>query len=88
MITGSHNPPEFNGFKICIGNDTIYGEQIQELRKIMESGKYSTGSSLSQSLDISSEYDNYLFNHTKISRKIKVVVDGGNGSGVFLLFPF
>ena len=40
MITGSHNPPEFNGFKICIGQDTIYGEQIQELRKIMERGEY------------------------------------------------
>ena len=52
MITGSHNPPEFNGFKICIGQDTIYGEQIQDLRKIMESGKYSAGSSLSRTQNI------------------------------------
>ncbi len=41
MITGSHNPPEFNGFKICIGYDSIHGQQIQELRKIMEAGNYS-----------------------------------------------
>ena len=38
MITGSHNPPEFNGFKISIGRDTIYGESIQEIRRIIEQG--------------------------------------------------
>ena len=36
MITGSHNPSEFNGFKLCVGNDTIYGEEIQKLKRIME----------------------------------------------------
>lgn len=36
MITGSHNPAEFNGFKLCVGNETIYGEEIQKIRKIME----------------------------------------------------
>jgi phosphomannomutase/phosphoglucomutase len=36
MITGSHNPSEFNGFKLCVGKDTIYGEEIQKLRRIME----------------------------------------------------
>jgi phosphomannomutase/phosphoglucomutase len=87
MVTGSHNPPEFNGFKICIGYDTIYGEQIQELRKIMESGSYSTGSASSQCHDISTVYENYLFAHTKISPKIKIVVDGGNGVGGYFALP-
>ena len=87
MVTGSHNPPEFNGFKICIGYDTIYGEQIQELRKIMESGSYSTGSASAQCRDISAVYEDYLFTHTKISPKIKVVVDGGNGVGGYFALP-
>jgi len=81
MITGSHNPPEFNGFKICIGNDTIYGDNIQKLRKIMEIGKYSAGSAFSSFQDITAAYQNYLFDNVKITRKIKVAVDAGNGVG-------
>jgi phosphomannomutase/phosphoglucomutase len=87
MITGSHNPPEFNGFKICIGNDTIYGEKIQELRKIMESGQYSTGIASSALQDITAIYQNYIFNNVKITRKIKVVVDAGNGVGGHFALP-
>ena len=81
MITGSHNPPEFNGFKICIGNDTIYGENIQKLRKIMEIGQYSAGCASSSFQDITAAYSNYLFDNVKITRKIKVAVDAGNGVG-------
>ena len=87
MITGSHNPPEFNGFKICIGHSTIYGQQIQELRKIMKSGKYSKGSASSRIQDISMDYENYLFDNIKIKRKIKVVVDAGNGVGGLFALP-
>ncbi|NTW76517.1 MAG: phosphomannomutase/phosphoglucomutase [Syntrophaceae bacterium] len=87
MITGSHNPPEFNGFKICIGNDTIYGEQIQELRKIMEGGQYSTGIASSALQDITAAYQNYIFDNVKITRKIKVAVDGGNGVGGHFALP-
>lgn len=87
MITGSHNPPEFNGFKICVGHSTIYGEQIQELRKIMESGKYAKGHATARRKDISSDYANCLFAGVKIKRKIKVVVDGGNGVGGHFAIP-
>ena len=87
MITGSHNPPEFNGFKICVGHSTIYGEQIQELRKIMESGRYAKGKFTAGRKDISSDYANCLFAGVKIKRKIKVVVDGGNGVGGHFAIP-
>lgn len=87
MITGSHNPPEFNGFKICIGNDTIYGDQIQELRKIMERGEYSTGPASTQIQDISSNYEDYLCKNVSINRKVKVVLDAGNGVGGKFALP-
>lgn len=87
MITGSHNPPEFNGFKICIGNDTIYGEQIQELRKIIESGKYSTGRANTQNKDISKAYEDYLFTNVTVNKKLKIIVDAGNGVGGLFSLP-
>ena len=87
MVTGSHNPPEFNGFKICIGNDTIYGSDIQELRKIMQSAQYETGLGSCGRLDISDAYKNYLFEHISIDKRLKVIVDGGNGVGGYFALP-
>jgi phosphomannomutase / phosphoglucomutase len=87
MVTGSHNPPEFNGFKICIGPDTIYGEEIQELRKIMEGNQYMTGEGSYQAQDIAQAYENYLFGNVKIGKKLKIVVDGGNGVGGMFALP-
>ncbi|PKN20727.1 MAG: phosphomannomutase [Deltaproteobacteria bacterium HGW-Deltaproteobacteria-6] len=87
MITGSHNPPEFNGFKICIGYDSIHGLEIQELRKIMESQSYSAGNGTSRSEDITDAYQNYLFDHVKISKKLKLVLDAGNGVGGKFALP-
>ena len=87
MITGSHNPPEFNGFKICIGYDSIHGQQIQELRKIMETENYSSGKGAAHFQDITEVYQNYLFDHIKISENLKVVVDAGNGVGGQFALP-
>jgi phosphomannomutase/phosphoglucomutase len=87
MVTGSHNPPEFNGFKICIGNDTIYGAQIQELRKIMEKEDYVHGSATSSQEDIAASYQEYLFQNVKIKRGINLVIDGGNGVGGHFTLP-
>ena len=87
MVTGSHNPPEFNGFKICVGPDTIHGEDIQKLRIIMEAGRYASGSGTLGRRDIANEYREYLFNHVTIQGGLKVVVDAGNGVGGFFGIP-
>ena len=86
MITGSHNPPEYNGFKICIGTDTIYGQDIQALRKIMESGQYASGEGNVRQEDISRPYEDYLFNNVTIN-KLNIVLDAGNGVGGLFALP-
>jgi phosphomannomutase/phosphoglucomutase len=81
MVTGSHNPPDFNGFKICIGPDTIYGDQIQALRKIIESENYAAGEGTYKRQGINGEYEDYLFEHVQLKPELKIVLDGGNGTG-------
>jgi phosphomannomutase/phosphoglucomutase len=87
MVTGSHNPPEFNGFKICIGPDTIYGDQIQELRKIMEKAQYPSGNGKISHQDITRSYQDDLVNNVKVRPGLKVVVDAGNGVGGLFALP-
>ncbi|MBM4312731.1 MAG: phosphomannomutase/phosphoglucomutase, partial [Deltaproteobacteria bacterium] len=87
MITGSHNPPDFNGFKICIGPDTIYGDDIQELKRIIESGDFASGHGSARREDITRRYQDYLFSHVDIKEGLKVVLDGGNGVGGFFALP-
>ncbi|MEW6721456.1 MAG: phosphomannomutase, partial [Thermodesulfobacteriota bacterium] len=80
MITGSHNPPEFNGFKLCIGLGSIYGEMIQELRRIIEAGKFRRGEGKLERREIVPEYRKFVAANLSIPRKLKVVVDAGNGT--------
>ena len=87
MVTGSHNPPDFNGFKICIGPDTIYGEEIQELRRIIEGGSFANGSGTYAKSDISAAYEEYIFGHVRVKQGIRIVLDGGNGVGGFFALP-
>jgi len=87
MITGSHNPPDFNGFKICIGPDTIHGSEIQQLRTIMEKGIYERGSGTAEERDVVTPYHDYLFENLSINEGISIVVDGGNGVGGHFALP-
>lgn len=81
MVTGSHNPPEYNGFKICVGKGTLHGADIQELRKLMEEDvSVSSPQGQLESLDIFPAYLDFLCTDVKISRPLKIVVDSGNGA--------
>ena len=81
MITGSHNPPEFNGFKVCVGKDAIYGEEIQHVREIIAKRDYIQGEGSLAQYDIIPDYHRYILSNIQVNRAIKVVVDAGNGTG-------
>ena len=81
MITASHNPPQFNGFKVWSGNSTIYGQQIQDILALMRSGQFAKGSAIAAYHDIAPSYIENLASRVTLGRPIKVVLDGGNGSG-------
>ncbi len=81
MVTGSHNPKEFNGFKICMGQTSIHGEDIQELRALMESGDYEEGTGTHQNRAIIRDYIEYIKSNLELPRTdLRVVVDAGNGT--------
>jgi len=79
MITGSHNPPEFNGFKISQGFHSLYGDKVQELKRLIEVNDLEVGTGTTQQQPVLAEYMEKICSILEIPRKIKVVVDGGNG---------
>lgn len=81
MITASHNPSQYNGFKIWAGASTIYGEEIQKIRRIMDENAFSQGDGLVSAHDIVPAYIDAVLSRVKLNRPLKVVVDGGNGMG-------
>jgi len=81
MVTASHNPPQFNGFKVIAGHSTIHGDDIQELYRIMAAGAFPTGKGMVSVHDVKPAYVTALTSQIRLSRPLKVVVDGGNGAG-------
>ena len=79
MITGSHNPPEYNGFKISQGVHSLYGKKVQELKRLIEANDFETGTGNTRQQEVLGDYMEKVCSILKISRKVKVVVDGGNG---------
>jgi phosphomannomutase / phosphoglucomutase len=81
QITGSHNPPEYNGFKMTLGGRSVYGAAIQTLRERMESERYTSGEGTRQSVDVLTVYSADLAGRFRLERPVKMVVDCGNGTG-------
>ena len=82
QITGSHNPPEFNGFKLGLGNHSIYGADIQRIYEIAAAGKFPSGQGTLRNQDVIADYvEDVGARIGPMSRSIKCVVDCGNGAG-------
>ncbi len=81
MITGSHNPPDMNGFKILIGHDTIHGEAIQKLLKLIQAEDFEHGAGNLKEEDLRASYCEQIISSVRIRPGIRVGLDFGNGTG-------
>ncbi len=79
VITGSHNPPDYNGFKMVLRGAAIYGEQIQALYRRIVAGDYTSGAGTYQTYDIADAYLARIVSDIKPARPLKLVIDCGNG---------
>lgn len=80
MVTGSHNPPDYNGIKMVIEGDTLALDAIQKLRATIEAGDFATGQGSYQTADVGDAYVKRIIDDVKLARPMKIVVDCGNGA--------
>ncbi len=83
QVTASHNPSEYNGFKVCLDKDTLYGQQIQDIRAKMERKEFreKSGGKIER-YEIAAPYHDHLIRDVpKLARPLKVVIDAGSGVG-------
>lgn len=81
QVTGSHNPPDQNGFKICVGKMTVHGEAIQELRRYVEAGDFPAGPGSEDRYDIVPRYQGELLRRFRpVERPLSLVIDAGNAT--------
>ncbi|HEX2202410.1 MAG TPA: phosphomannomutase/phosphoglucomutase [Longimicrobium sp.] len=81
QVTGSHNPPQYNGFKMTLSGGSIYGELIQELRRMIEQEDFESGEGTVERQEVLDDYVEHVAGKFQIQRPLKVVVDCGNGTG-------
>jgi phosphomannomutase/phosphoglucomutase len=90
MITGSHNPIDYNGFKMSTGLKAadghvsvgaIYGEEIQQLYRIIQSGKFASGKGKIETINVTPDYISAIKTRVKLAKPLKIVIDAGNGCG-------
>ncbi len=87
MVTASHNPPEYNGFKLCIGTDSIFGKDIQKIFKIISNASFSQGNGSLFAADAIAPYKSFVEKNISIPRTLKVGLDAGNGTAGVVAVP-
>ena len=80
MITGSHNPPEYNGFKTVCGTGTLHGAAIQSVYKLIQDKDFESGEGTLKTCNVASAYVDEISSQFHFERKVKVVIDAGNGT--------
>jgi phosphomannomutase/phosphoglucomutase len=78
-VTGSHNPPDYNGIKMVVGGNTLYGDDIQELRKIIERNQFASGEGKRSVASVLDAYVERITSDVKLARKMRIAIDCGNG---------
>jgi phosphomannomutase len=79
QVTGSHNPKDYNGFKMVLAGRAIHGESIQRVRKRMEAGDHARGEGRTATMDILPEYRARIVSDCRLARPMTIAVDSGNG---------
>ena len=81
MITASHNPPEYNGFKVVLGKSTIHGAEIQKLYELAQAGDFPQGQGQLAGYEIIPDYMDYVAGNITLERPLKIGLDCGNATG-------
>lgn len=87
MVTASHNPPEYNGFKLMSGLDSIHSQGLQDIRKIIESADFASGEGTLTETDVISPYKAMIIDNITLNKEIRVGIDAGNGTGGITALP-
>ncbi len=87
MVTASHNPAEYNGFKLCHGLDSIHGEDIQKIRNMIEEKSFVHGQGSLSIKEIIPSYQTFIENNINMTKSLKVGVDAGNGTAGVVAVP-
>ena len=87
MVTASHNPPEYNGFKLCMDSDSIHGKDIQKVLGIINEKSFAGGKGSASSADVVPSYKKFIEKNITISKPLKVGVDAGNGTAGVIAVP-
>lgn len=87
MITASHNPQEYNGFKLCIGLDSIHGKDIRKLFNIINEKSFVNGKGALSSADVVTSYKEFIDQNISISKSLKIGIDAGNGTAGVVAIP-
>ncbi|MCM8785020.1 MAG: phosphomannomutase/phosphoglucomutase [Candidatus Omnitrophica bacterium] len=80
MVTASHNPPNFNGFKMVVGKSSLYGKEIQKIADLIENEDFEKGNGKVEKNNVEDNYINFMVERFKFNKKLKVGIDTGNGT--------